>query len=471
MRSFLFKLFAFCFFYCLGNFLFAQDSLNMIRLTQWDDDSLPVGQPFNIQYSGCWGLVANGREIAVVGGALHVLFFDITEPTTPVLIGKFAGEKKTIWREFKSYKNRVYAVSDQTEEGLMIFDCSLAPDTIIRTYYSDTLFDRAHTITLDTASGRIYLNGSNSAIFGLLVLDVSVNPDSPTVVIRANNLPGEYVHDSYVRGDTVYASCGYSGFFVYDFTDPSSVDNIKTIGYAYSGGYNHNSWITTDGRFAYYTEEIPSGQPVRIVDLTNLGDFSQGLEIVGSILDSFALTEANTSWRALPHNVFIKDSLLFVSQYEDGLLVYNIADPVAPVLIGHYDTHPQNIFYSGYAGNWGNYPWLPSGNIIAADMQNGLQVLKLLQPPSTAVNQPSSLWQAKIYPNPVSDELFIHLPAEEVSDGWILQIFNGRGEELMRRKYSAPEQRVETSALPSGIHWMKITAKSSLVRPFMKVKE
>lgn len=347
----------------------AQSPFNLIRLARWDADTLPVASPgnLNVQYSGCWGLAVNNHEYAILGGARHVLIFDVTKPKQPQLVGKFAGSTNTVWREFKSYKNRVYAVSDGTQEGLMIFDFSQAPDTIIRSYWSNEFFSSAHTITLDTASGRIYLNGSSTAKQGLLVLDVSQNPDHPSVLASAN-LPGGYIHDSYVRGDTVYASCGFNGYYVYDYTDPLNPKVLASL--PATAGYQHNSWLSTDGRFAYCTEEIPSGRPIIIVDLRELAD--NNIEVASTFIDP--QMQAGTQ-NAIPHNVYIKDNLLFDSQYEDGLLVYDISTPTDPLLIGHYDTHPENTQYNTYYGCWGNYPWLPSGTIIASDMQNGLQLL------------------------------------------------------------------------------------------------
>ena len=314
----------------------AQSTYNLIRLAQWDDNALPVASPgnLNVQYSGCWGLAVNNREYAILGGARHVLIFDVTTPAKPGLVGKFEGSATTVWREFKSYKNRVYAVSDATEEGLMIFDFSQAPDTIRRTYWSNAFFNSAHTIALDTASGRIYLNGSNAANQGLLVLDVSQNPDQP-VLLAAVNLPGGYIHDSYVRGDTVYASSGFAGYYVYDMTDPAKPKVLASL--PGTGGYHHNSWLSLDGRFAYCTEEIPTGRPVLIVDLQELAD--NNIEIAGSFFDP-QLPEGTNN--AIPHNVYIKGHLLFDSQYEDGLLVYDISEPTEPKLIGQYDTHPEN---------------------------------------------------------------------------------------------------------------------------------
>ncbi|HND87203.1 MAG TPA: hypothetical protein PK971_02680, partial [Saprospiraceae bacterium] len=200
---------------------FSQTNTNMTKLAHWDDNSLPVASPggLDLQYSGCWGITVKGREYAVLGGAFHVLFFDITKPDQPKMVGKFEGKKNTIWREFKSYSNRIYAVSDGTDEGLMIFDMSEAHDTIYRTYWSNEFFNSAHTITLDTSSARIYLNGTNVAGQGMVILSLKNNPDKPELLSVIPQLQCGYIHDSYVRHDTLYASSGNNGYCVYDFRD------------------------------------------------------------------------------------------------------------------------------------------------------------------------------------------------------------------------------------------------------------
>lgn len=435
---------------CLAHLLVSQDSLNMTRLARWDDETLPISTYYGIQYSGCWGIALDGREYAVLGGSAHVLFFDITDPVHPELVGKFTGTTaNTGWREFKSYKNRIYGVSDASTEGLMIFDMSQAPDTIIRTYFSNEFFNSAHTITLDTTSGRIYLNGTNVVNQGLLVLDVSQDPDKP-VVLAAETLAGGYIHDSYVRNDTVYASSGYNGYYIYDFTDPQNPDSL---GYIKTGGYNHNSWLNAEGTYAYYTEEIPDGRPIQIIDLQNLA--VQEIEVAGNFLDRFSTVVTNPVFHdAIPHNVYIRDNLLFNSQYEDGLLVYDISNPTEPVLVGHYDTHPQNTQYNGYRGNWGSYPWLPSGTIITGDMQNGLQLLKLNWSP-VGTSAPSTGLNATVYPNPATDALTLHL--EEAPDEWSFRLFNLAGQVLQSGKVTGkPRQTLTLKNCSPGVYFVEI---------------
>lgn len=445
---------------CLAHFLFAQDSLNMTRLARWDDDSLPIAAFYGIQYSGCWGIAVNGREYAVLGGAAHVLFFDVTEPTHPELIGKFAGTAtNTAWREFKSYKNRIYGVSDFSSEGLMIFDMSQAPDTIIQTYFSNEFFGSAHTITLDTTSGRIYLNGTNVRNDGLVVLDVSQNPDKP-VLLSSVSLAGGYIHDSYVRNDTIYASSGFEGYYIFDFSDPLNPDSLAYIS---TNGYNHNSWLNAEGTYAYYTEEIPDGRPVQIIDLQNLA--TSEIEVAGSFLDRFSTISTSPFHDAIPHNVYIKDNLLFNSQYEDGLLVYDISNPTAPVLVGHYDTHPQNTQYNGYRGNWGNYPWLPSGTIIAGDMQNGLQLLKLNSPVGTS--SPQRDWQVDIFPNPASDMLTVYLKNEPPE--WTIRLISPFGQILQTlRVNNNAQQTLSLKNCSPGLYFVEIQTNEG-VRGMKKI--
>jgi choice-of-anchor B domain-containing protein len=417
----------------------AQQFLNMELLGHWDNDSLPIAAPgnLNLQFSGCWGMVVNGREFAVLGGARHILIFDVTIPTQPVLLKMFEGNQNTVWREFKSYRNRLYAVSDGTAEGMMIIDFSEAPENIERVYWSNELFYSAHTITLDTSSGRIYLKGCNMVPQGSLILDVSQNPDLPTL-LAATNLEGGYIHDSYVRHDTLYASSGYNGLYIYDFRD---VNNPITLGSVSTGGYNHLGWVNAAGTHLYYTEEIPRGRPIQIIDLA--ADY----DLAGSFLDNLT---PNAGFEAIPHNVYIRDSFLFISQYEDGLLIYNISHPDQPELVGYYDTHPQNTAYNGYFGNWGNYPWLPSGTILAGDMQNGLYLLKFA--PLSSATAPGEISDISLSPNPAVDQIYVNSSSAMEGAHYQIRGIDGSTIELG----VITEKRIEVANLPSGMYFLEV---------------
>jgi choice-of-anchor B domain-containing protein len=424
---------------------FAQNASNMTLLGSWDDPDLPVASPggLNLKYSGCWGMAINGHEYAILGGAGHILVFDVTNPATPLLVKKIDGGGNTVWREFKSYRNYVYAVSDGLDTGLKVIDFSGAPDNIELVTSDMSIFQRAHTITLDTLSGHIYLNGG-SAGNGIILLDASVTPTTPTLLVQIPSLPGGYIHDSYVRNDTLYASSGYSGLWIYDFkTNPLEPTLVSTIS---TGGYNHNCWPDASERYMYYTEEIPKGRPVQIVDLENLANGE--ITLVGNgFLDE--LTPGQTG--AIPHNVYVRDNVLFNSQYEDGLLAYNLDDPTNPVLIGYYDTHPQNSGYNTYYGNWGNYPWLPSGNIIAGDMQNGLFVLKLDS--TNGIDAPSDTRELRVSPNPATDWLNVEVVGLNANEGQLLLI-NAAGQ-IVRTQVLRQTAQVPVNDLPAGVYQLE----------------
>jgi choice-of-anchor B domain-containing protein len=425
----------------LSTALYGQNNFNLELLGRWDDDSLPVSSPnnLNLQYNACWGMAVNNREYAIMGGAAHVLVLDVTDPYQPQLAGKFQGRSLVVPREFKSYKNRFYAVADGGKDGLMIINMSNAPTEITQTYWDTTFFKKIHTIALDTVSGRLYLNGGNAGN-GIMVLDVSQNPDLPTMLGHVD-IPGGYVHDCYVRNDTVYASSGYEGYYVFDYKDPL---NPKLLAQISTGGYNHNSWLTLDGKYAYYAEEIPAGMPMRIVDLQNL---SLGeIEVVGSFIDNL-LDPDNPEKKAIPHNVYIKDDLLFDSQYEDGLLVYDISNRLNPVLIAHYDTRPENTTYNGYFGNWGNYPWLPSGTIISSDMQNGLFLFRL---GTTSTSAPADKVSVDVFPNPASDRVYVNVAGDNEWN-WRLGTLSG----VLLNRGTSSDQIVLTDR-PAGMYLLEI---------------
>jgi hypothetical protein len=92
-----------------------------------------------------------------------------------------------------------------------------------------------------------------------------------------------------------------------------------------------------------------------------------------------------------------------MAAYQDGLYVYDIIDPANPVQVGYFDTHPQNLPGTypspAYAGCWAAYTELPSGNILASDMQLGLFVLDVTGLPLSVKDQNMNAG-FEVYPSP-----------------------------------------------------------------------
>jgi len=347
-------------------FCWGQVSNNMTLHSQWNPGEIPNAG--GVKFNDIWGYVDdNQNEYAIVGSAQFIHIVDVTDPENIVEIDRVAGGQSTIWRDFKTYGNRIYAVSDNTSEGLMIMDASFLPDSVHVTYQSTQFFAQCHNIFIDEPHGRLYVAGANTQNDGLIVLDISQDPDNPTQ-ITTDQLPGEYVHDLYVNDHFVYASSGWNGLYIYDYTDPSQ---IKTLANISTNGYNHSSWLTDDYKYLIYAEEIPAGVDMGVIDLSNM--------LIGDIeiekLFKFPLLAPNHT-NVTPHNPYIRDTMLVVSYYLDGTQIFDIGDATDPQPYAHYDTR-INMTYNVGGGNWGTYPYLPSGNIISSDMQNGLFVISM----------------------------------------------------------------------------------------------
>ena len=77
------------------------------------------------------------------------------------------------------------------------------------------------------------------------------------------------------------------------------------------------------------------------------------------------------------HNGYMRGSYYYVSHYRRGVVVYDAANPNQLVEVAHFDnyvTPSTNI--AGTDGAWGVYPFLPSGNLLVSDIENGLFVLR-----------------------------------------------------------------------------------------------
>ena len=334
----------------------------MTLLGQWDADTLPKAG--TREYNDIWGYTdCEGREYVIMGSAGMVHFFDINDPSEPVEIARFPGGQVTTWRDMKVYRDRAYAVSDATSEGLMVFDLSQLPDTVIKTYQSNAFFGSAHNIFMD--NGKLYCVGTNTQSQGMIVLDLVQNPDDPQLLASVPLPPGGYVHDVYVQNDTAYCSHGFNGFFIWDFSDPQNPVELASLP---TNGYNHSSWVLPGGQYAIYAEEVPTGLPLGIADLTNLaiGDIETALTFKFPLLAPDHLN--NT-----PHNPFIRGDYAILSYYEDGVQIFDLSNPLDPKQVAYYDTH-ENTQYNGYNGCWGVYPFFPSGIVAASDINNGLML-------------------------------------------------------------------------------------------------
>lgn len=373
-------------------------SQNVTFLSQYNPSGLPSTS--GVTFNDIWGYNApSGKEYAILGNARYILFVDVTDPQNPNEVYRFDGGGNTIWRDFKVYQNYVYAVDDQSGEGLHIFDMDKLEDGNASTNpYLNTItteFTLAHNVYIDVPNAKLYAVGVRGSE-DVEIYDLQTTPDSPQHIISLdfNDVPptsntNYYVHDIFVKDNILYCSHGFEGMQIWDlnafYSAPGNpdVNNIVRMGGYSTGDYNHSSWISKNEDYIFVAEEVPSGRPMQTVSLANMGPGDQLLDIENTFQDDLL---PNAPGSSTPHNPFVKGDLLFISYYEDGLKVYDISDPLNPLLHAYYDTYLDNNgngggpfgggpSYNGTEGAWGTYPYLTSGNILVSDVDYGLFVL------------------------------------------------------------------------------------------------
>ena len=306
--------------------------------------------------SDIWGYAAGGKEYALVGVYDGFSIVDVTNPALPVELHFIAGPG-TIWRDIKVWGQYAYVVNEASD-GLLIVDLSGLPATETHTWWTGGAlnFTTAHNIYIDE-NGFGYLMGIPDDD-GYYVIDLNTNPTNP---VHTGTFDQAYVHDGFVRGDTMWAGLIYNGLFaVIDVSDKANPDNVLATN-ATPTNFCHNTWMTDDNNYLFTTDELSDAWigSFDVSDLTNI----QQLDVYRS----------NPGSGVIPHNAFVLGDFVLISYYNDGVVVLDVTNPANMVEVANYDTSP--VSGDGYDGCWGVYPYLPSGNILATDVLEGLYVL------------------------------------------------------------------------------------------------
>ncbi len=333
--------------------------LNIQQVAHVPNDSLI----FPSFLSDIWGWVdSSGNEYAIVGTNDGTSIFDLSDPVNPQEV-LFVQGTNSVWRDIKTYGHYAYVTTDNPSmNGLLIIDLSNLPDsTNTNTYYyngpSNSQWGRAHNIYIDDR-GYAYIFGANRGAGGAIILDLNQDPTQPVEVADINNW---YAHDGMVKGDTLFlANASNSIFSIWDVSNPSSpvlLAQKQTVGY-----YSHNIWSSDDGNYVYTTEEDNGGflSEFKITDFNNI-------ELTDKI-------QAEPGNNIMPHNAFFMNDFIINSYYTTGIQIFDVKSKGNIVNVGHFDTSP-NFTGPNSNGCWGVYPYLPSGLIIASDIENGFYVL------------------------------------------------------------------------------------------------
>jgi choice-of-anchor B domain-containing protein len=449
---------------------FAQNPAYRLELAgHWNDTTIAgTPNPFSpeVQFwndlTG-WTDTATGREYVIMGSIDSVYFFDVTDPAAIRKCDVRWGLNRVINRDFETYSHYVYCVSDNGPGGaLQIYDLQYLPDSVRLVRTDSALSSNTHSLFIDTASRRMYFNLTKTfgpfpkSAMHILSLEDPGNPTFIGQLTDPNGACGK-VHEAYFRNDTAYCSCEYKGLHIFDLSNPVSSVYIGGISPPYpQNGYNHTSWLDSSGKYLVFTDEVPYGLPIKLYDVSNKTAPDYELSF-------------NSNPGATPHNVIWTGNRLWTSAYEDGVVMWDMTNPLNPVIGASYDTYPQNPagVYNGLTGCWGVYPFFRSGNIAASDMHNGLFLLKYNKSVGIA-EQNREQPGARIYPNPFSEVLNITITSHHREPATLgLYDLSGRLHTEKQINLLEGENDIkleEVSALKSGMYLLRVVSGHGITR-------
>ncbi len=342
---------------CICLFSFAQTELNLQSTVSYNDNINDV-----------WGYADGAREYALVGVQTGLSIVDVTVPTMAVEL-QFIPHVNTTWRDIKTFDHYAY-VTNESADGLLIIDLSTLPNYANFWFWTGEdqnyiydgdpyIFNDAHNIFIDEF-GYAYLCGGNVPGGGALILDLNTDAENPEI---AGHYDLSYCHDIYVRDNLMYTSEIYNGWFgIVDVSDKTNIGTAQFLGSNLTPNeFTHNAWLSDDGNTLYTTDER-SGAYVAAYDVSDPTDIVPR--------DRY---QAVPGGEVIPHNTHVLNDFLITSYYTSGVTVVDATDPDVLVEVAYHDTSPASG--NGFSGCWGAFPFLPSGNILATDRQEGLFVL------------------------------------------------------------------------------------------------
>jgi len=172
------------------------------------------------------------------------------------------------------------------------------------------------------------------------VLNIS-NPAAPLEVWNSSDY---YIDDGYnklhILGNRLYASVRYNGTHIFDITNPESP---TLISYVTERGFGYAEEVTAIPNYVF---DLTSAMGMWVVDVAN--------ETNPTIVDLYpCMGEV--------YSTAVKDNYLYAAMRNTWILVFNITNKSAPVLVGYYED-PHDARFNGlqvsgpylYAGGlWG----------------------------------------------------------------------------------------------------------------------
>ncbi len=357
-----------------------------------------IGGGRGVVVNDIWGWTDpdTDRDIAIVGLSTAASFVDVTDPYNPVYVGKLPrtdGAVTSIWRDIKVYADHAFIVSDSAgEHGMQVFDLKrlreFDGDPII--FEEDVIYtdmNSAHNIVINEETAFAFIvgasGGGETCGGGLHMVNIE-DPKQPVFAgcfqdIRTGERGTGYSHDaqcvSYHGPDERYTGreiCFGSNETALSIADVSDKRDPQSIGMASypNVSYSHQGWLTDDHRYFYMNDE--GDEMMRLVEGTRTIVWD-----VQDLEDPIVAKEFVSDNPAIDHNLYVVGNVMYQSNYDSGLRVFDVSEPEEIKEIGYIDTVPYGEDGEGMAGSWSNYPYFGSGIVVITSMSEGFFVAKL----------------------------------------------------------------------------------------------
>ena len=347
---------------------------------------------------------------AYIGVGLRIEVLDITDRTTPSVIGT-----SSILRGFvtdvQKESDRLYATLDKG--GLSIIDIS-----------DPTQPDEVGYIDLPGYPEHVDISGDYACIAsggaGLRVVDVS-DPERPEEVGFVYT--DGYAHDVVVKDGKAFVAGAGSGLRIVDVSDPENpyeISGYDTPGFARSLTLRDNTVLMTDGDYG-----------LRVIDVS---DPEQPLEIEHYALPEFALyirSEGTTAYVTTRAGLSVLDitdpaGILSLGTFEESgfsavdvsisqhtafiadgwqrLRLIDITDMSSPYQIGGYET----MGYAASVETLDDYAFIASGSAFnVIDISDLTRPKRVFSYPTGPASMDLALFDSYIYMHTIGDGHFI----------------------------------------------------------------
>ncbi len=233
------------------------------------------------------------------------VLLDISNPEEPALVSTIGSLGNT--KRMLASEDRLYTL-EASGASFRIYDISDPASPILLGHESI-----ASATALDVVGNLAFL-ASNS---GLFILDVS-NPADPEIVGQSDG--PHYSTDVVVHGDRALVTHKAGAVQLIDVSDPQSPQ--------LQGSYRESGplWsVAISGTHAYLGGDVQA-PALQVLDLTEPTTPTLSGESMETINLGYALT--------------IRDGIAYLASPYDGLLIYDIADPGLPTLLGVFNAVP-----------------------------------------------------------------------------------------------------------------------------------